>query len=274
MDIAAKIKQDINDYCVTLYKNEHRNHLGASILGKPCARQGYYVFRWAKLPTFDGRMLRLFNRGHREEPKFIEYLRGIGFQVTETTEDGKQIRIADICGHFGGSLDGEASAPAEYGLPPRFLVEFKTYNTKRFCKLVSDGVRKADEKYYAQCCLYMSKRGLSHCLFMATNKNDDDIHIEIIEADEQQAQAELRKADVIINAEYPPQRISDKKSFFECRYCDFKEICHEGELPEKNCRSCVNAKPVANGEWLCNKWSAIIPNDVIPNGCDEWSGIR
>ena len=44
-----------------------RAHLGASLLGHPCDRYLWLMFRWAVIEKFDGRILRLFQRGQREE---------------------------------------------------------------------------------------------------------------------------------------------------------------------------------------------------------------
>jgi hypothetical protein len=60
-----------------------RPHLGASVVGKPCERQLVYSFRHAMRKQTEGRMLRLFNRGHREEPSICASLRAIGVEVRE-----------------------------------------------------------------------------------------------------------------------------------------------------------------------------------------------
>lgn len=49
----------------------HRGHMGASLIGKECARSIWYDFFWATKSAFGGRMVRLFNRGHLEEGRFI-----------------------------------------------------------------------------------------------------------------------------------------------------------------------------------------------------------
>lgn len=58
-----------------------RGHLGASIIGKECWRQVFYDWRWATKVVPKGRMQRLWERGHREEPAFIEWLESVGAQV-------------------------------------------------------------------------------------------------------------------------------------------------------------------------------------------------
>ena len=52
----------------------HLGHLGASILGRDCPREIWYSFRWVHREKHEPRMLRLFIRGHLEEPRFIALL--------------------------------------------------------------------------------------------------------------------------------------------------------------------------------------------------------
>ena len=72
-----------------------RGHLGGSMIGRSCEREGYYSFRWAskskhkdehtgeEKPGHSGRTLRLFNRGHLEEFRFVEWLQDAGMDVLE-----------------------------------------------------------------------------------------------------------------------------------------------------------------------------------------------
>jgi len=81
----SKIKQqlieDVDQWSLK-FNEGHRSHLGASMIGKPCYRELWYSFRWVQTPTFEPRMLRLFQTGHREEPRFIEMLEAVGFKVS------------------------------------------------------------------------------------------------------------------------------------------------------------------------------------------------
>jgi hypothetical protein len=79
--LAKQILADIDEYAQKAYDDGHRNHLGASLIGHDCNRYLWYIFRWCLHEKFSGRMLRLFNRGHREEDRFIEFLEGIGFKI-------------------------------------------------------------------------------------------------------------------------------------------------------------------------------------------------
>ncbi len=85
---AQQIKDAIDAYCAEAYDDGHRTHLGASLIGHECSRHLWYVFRWVRHERFPPRMLRLFNRGHREEARFIEWLRGIGWEVSDRPSKG------------------------------------------------------------------------------------------------------------------------------------------------------------------------------------------
>lgn len=80
-EIKAKIIDGLEEVSCNLHPSEHRNHLGISEIGKPCSRFIFYKFRWMMLEEFDGRMRRLFARGHREEERYVNYLERIGCKV-------------------------------------------------------------------------------------------------------------------------------------------------------------------------------------------------
>jgi hypothetical protein len=103
------------------------------------------------------------NRGHREEGKIVQFLRGAGMVVYDAGESGElkeQLRISDCHGHFGGTPDGVATGCPD--LPPDMpcLLEFKTHNDKRFKDLQERGVFQAYLKYYVQMQIYMLKHNL------------------------------------------------------------------------------------------------------------------
>jgi len=269
------ILDDINEFCQELYEHGHRNHLGASELGKPCWRMLWYKFRWVKEVIPPGQILRLFNVGHTAEPRFISYLRGIGFEVKEFAEDGKQFRISGAMGHYGGSLDGMCKAPEKYQLSEDLVLlnEFKTNNTgPAFAKLDKEGVQKAKPEHFAQMSQYGYKYGLKYGLYLIENKNDSDIVIKIVPLDWNLGAQLEKKANDIIFSKEPPPRIAENPAMFECKFCDFIDICHKGATPEKNCRSCRNSMPTENATWTCSL-HGVIPSEFIKTGCDNWLPI-
>ena len=274
--LATDIKDNIDAYSKSLYSEEGpRTHLGISVIGEPCSRKIWLGWRWANFGEFDGRMLRLFNRGHREEERLIAYLKGVGFTVHETNpETGKQWRLSYLNGHYGGSCDGLGYCPPAWGYSKPIGFEFKTHNQKKFDLLKKEGVQKAFPKYYKQICSYGKGFNAEWFLYIGVNKNDDAIWPEWVKVDPKQADASYLRAEAIITSQTPPPKIAEVPTFFDCKYCDaFRDICHHGKPPLKNCRSCARARPVEDAQWYCDVHKANIPKEVIPLGCASYARI-
>jgi hypothetical protein len=278
MNNAVKTLERIDGWLEDTQEREHRKHLGASVIGEECMRKSYYIFRWAKKEAFGGRMLRLFGRGHLEEPRFMAYLRGIGCEVWETnpndidpkTGQARQWRVTDLEGHFGGSLDGVGRGIPD--LPPNtpFLIEAKTHNDKSFKDLLEKGVMGSKWKHFVQAQMYMHKKNLKWCLYMAVNKNDDDLYLELIPYNEDEAVRQLEKGRRIIFEPEIPPRISEKANWFKCTFCSFREICHYREVPEINCRTCIWAQPAAGGTWVCGRHDGAQRSEIQDQrGCNQ-----
>ena len=274
-EIEEFLLKSLEEISIKDFPAKHREHLGASVIGEECSRYLWYAFRWVKLNQFLGRMRRLFNRGHREEPEITRLLDLMGFfsrSIDPLTD--KQYKFSAVDGHYGGSCDGVLLMPWDRkDDSERILGEFKTHNEKLFTKLKKEKLKLAHPKHYAQMCTYGKAFKIRYGLYFAVNKNDDDIYIEFLELDWNYAEQLEKKASDIIHAEFPPNKISDNPAYFRCKYCDFHGICHRGEPVETNCRSCKNAKPVEKGEWFCGKFSNVIPNDFIAKGCNQHESI-
>jgi hypothetical protein len=197
----------------------------------------------------------------------------IGCKVWANTETGDQFRISGYKGHFGGSLDGVATGIPEV---PDFpvLLEFKTHSLKSFTKLKEVKVRQAKPEHYIQMQLYMGGFNLSYALYLAVNKNDDEIYGEIIPFDNTVYTQAQQKIQLIIDSKYPPNRISTQASWYECKFCDFHGICHKGEAPDRNCRTCKFSVPVQNKNWLCTKVNFLINPATASENCPHYEPIK
>lgn len=277
-ELAYQIETDINNYCSAAYDDGHRTHLGASIMGEECLRKLFYTFRWVKHVVYEGRMQRLFQVGHEAEPRFAKYLTALGFEVSRINPDtNKQWRMESLNGHYGGSLDAKIKAPAKYEISEDliFLGEFKTNNTgSGFTAVVDKGMRIAKPKHFAQASQYGLHYGLKYALYLIENKNDSNLTVEIVPLDWNLGRQLEQKAENIILAKYPPNKINENPVYWECKFCDFNAICHHGEKVEKNCRSCRHARPIEAAQWFCDRHTAIIPKDFIPKGCDDHVSVN
>lgn len=234
--------------------NNHRPHLGASLIGHACERSLWYTFHWCTQRSFEGRMLRLFETGQQEEARIVRNLRRIGVEVHETSPDGQQWRVSDIGGHFGGSMDAAAKgfpeAPKTWA-----VVEFKTHNVKSFTALKKDGVQKSKPLHYAQMQTYMGLTGMERAMYLAVCKDTDEMYGEWVHFDVAEFTRLRVKAERIITANEPPQRLSNDPSWYECKFCDHHAICHGERAPLHNCRTCLHstAELDGDGRWTCQE---------------------
>lgn len=253
----------------------HRGHMGASLIGGECARSIWYNFRWATKSNFDGRILRLFNRGHLEEARFIAMLLMIGCEVYQQDANGKQFRISHAEGHFGGSGDGVAIGLPD--LPPGTpaLTEFKTHSEKSFVELKLKGVREAKFEHYVQMNVYMRKMALAVGLYLAVNKNTDELYGEILFLDSEIADQFLDRGNTLVWMRSPPSKLNESPGFFKCRFCDHRPVCHLKAEPDRNCRTCEHSIPSESGTWVCKLGTpTVIEKEIQLVGCNHYSKAR
>lgn len=233
----------------------YRPHLGGSLIGHPCRRYLWLSFRWTRKASFTGRLLRLFQRGQLEEQVFVQELRAAGVEVWEADPDtGRQFRVDAFAGHFSGSMDGVALGLLEAPKTPH-LLEFKTHNAKSFAELVRNGVEKAKPQHYAQMQVYMGLGGLTRAFYLAVNKDTDELYSERVKYDADVCKRLIDKAEAVIFAEEPLERLSEDPAWFQCKRCDFRSLCHglgaDDSIPAVNCRTCAHSTPTRDGKWVC-----------------------
>ena len=263
-----------------------RSYLGMSGLGDPCARKLWYDFRWYSPDAITPRLKRLFARGHREEPEIEKILREIGYIVNDaktiediladtgcTLDEDNQIEMVAGFGHMKGHSDGVVENVVEAPLTVH-LAEYKTASDSKFkgYKKVNN-LKKSHPVYYAQTQLYMHFLKLTRCLWIVVNKNDDDLHIERIRYDKGFAEDLIRKGESIIIAEFPHKAAYPSKTFFECRWCNHKEICWSNAAPQMNCRTCDYISIEHGGKWECIYHKAELSTAKQRKGCENYTRV-
>lgn len=260
MDISGSTTPEtikrIFDHYQAKRKGEHRPHLGGSQIGRECDRALWYQFRWAWTPYFEGRMLRLFETGDREEDRVVRNLREVGVTVWDRDPDtGRQVRFEACGGHFALSLDGVGEGFAESKKP--HTLEFKTMNTKSFRKVSEDGLQKANAIYWAQCQIGMHLSKLERCYFFAVCKETDAIYGERIRYDPAEGIKLEAKANRIVFAPIPPSRITEDPSDWRCKFCPYFAVCQGNKIPEVHCRTCAHVTPERDGSWSCSQGNKV-----------------
>lgn len=258
---------------VSLEKKElpFRPHLGLSGIGAECHRKIWLDFRWATRKKVPANVVGLFDRGHSEEPRFVEALRAIGVTVQDVhPETGKQFKCSYANGHVGGSTDGFGVNFPDYA-DYWALLEFKTHSLKSFEDMCKKGVQLSKPVHYAQVQTYMKSFGVKRCLYMAVCKNDDRLYTEWIDVDEDYAQEKIDLAVDIVYNPAVPDRIALASSDYRCRTCDHRPVCWNkaGSEPDRNCRTCVHSYPNQVGTWGC-KFNGVQEDLDCYNPCSAY----
>ena len=246
-----------------------RDHLGASSIGHACERKLWFDFRWCSKPGFEGRTLRLFETGKREEIRVIENLREIKVTVWAVDPNtGLQITYGSFGGHYGGSLDGMIFGVDE--APETWhVLEVKTMNTRDFNRMKKEGVKKVKFLYYCQMQAYMHWSEVERAYFLCVCKETDEIYPERVYYDKKFAEGLELKAKRIVFSPTPLFKISDDPDLLpECHFCDHKKLCQGQCLPLVTCRTCAWVTPHEDGFWVCDRTEEKISSSGQRHPCE------
>lgn len=283
LNLHAQPTLDAVDRAIEQKENSkpRRGYLGMSSIGHSCMRHLWYYFHWVKNPNFDAAALKRFDDGHRGEDVQAERLRLIPTVTLHThNEDGGQFGFSLFGGHFKGHMDGAIQGLFE--APKTWHVwEHKQVAEKKqreLQKLIDDlGEKAALEKwnkiYYAQAVMYMSESGMKrhyttvssaggrHSISCRTEENPSE-HMRL-----------KGKAKMILLSDRPLEKISQSPTWYECKWCDFSDVCHGDTAPDINCRTCAHSTPILDGEdgeWQCAYYQNQRIDDVtMHTGCDK-----
>lgn len=250
-DLGLLIEQQIEHKAV---KNEVREYLGFSGVNDECQRKPWLAWRWANTDAeIPARVYRLFRRGDYEETVLLEELKAAGVRVVST-----QAEVEHFTGHARGHTDGILENVPDAPKTPH-LLEVKTMASSYFSKfkkqvdLIGFEMALADysKSYWGQIHLYMGYLNLTRCLYVITNKDNEERIYARVRFDKAVFDALNAKVLDLLSSETPPEGISQNPTFFKCKYCDFSDYCHKGSPPSRTCRSCANVELHDNGVWLC-----------------------
>ena len=212
-----------------------RQYLGASRLGVSCERQLQYEYAQAPVDPgreFSGRILRIFERGHRMEDAMVGWLRAAGFILKTESKDGQQFGFSVADGKLQGHCDGVfVGGPEGFAYPA--LWECKALGSKSWTDLAKKGLAASKPVYAAQVAIYQTYLGLfdNPAIFTAVNADSMEIYTDLVPFDAALAQKMSDRAVRVIQAteagELLPRGFA-QADHFECRFCSYAERCWGG----------------------------------------------
>lgn len=271
MSIIEQIANDIYEkYALDEKAATKRTHLGASVIGDKCVRHIFYEYRWYQSEVPEGRILRLFDTGKREEERVIKNLKDLGFKFLKSANNN-QFEFRDKSGHIGGSVDGIIEYfPAKYGnIKGNVILEIKTHSDKNFKKFAKEKVQSAFPKHYYQMQYYMGSMDTQYALYAAVNKNTDEMYYELVPFDNVTYLSLKETAESVVNSDALPGKLSQNPTWFECKMCKFYGICHKDKPADVNCRTCKHSVPYMNGTFGCSLLAKALSVDDQVKGCKQ-----
>ena len=214
-----------------------RDYLGASRLGVACERALQYEFANAPIDSgrrLEGRMLRIFERGHVMEDCMVSWLRAAGFDLRTRKPDGKQFGFSAADGRLRGHVDGVIVAGPE-GFAYPALWENKCLGNKSWRDLDKHKLAVSKPVYAAQVAIYQAYLELHEhpAIFTAINADTMEIYTELVPFDPALAQRMSDRAVKVITAtqagELLPRSFNDS-THFECRMCAWQDRCWRNPL--------------------------------------------
>ena len=257
-----------------------RNYLGMSQIGEECWRKLFYSFRNACKRQISASGIRAIEDGYLQEKVMIDRLKLLPYIELHTTDPeqfdnqiGFRLLDNQFCGHCDGIIKGILEAPKSW-----HIWECKAVNETKFKKLISlkdeFGEKKAlmewDIIYFAQAQIYMYCAELErHYLTVVSPGGRNYISCRT-ELDKNIALSLIEKAKTIIDDNWTiPAKLSEQREFYKCKWCEFSGICHDGDIPALNCKTCRYSETVADGKRYCNFKKEELKNEVLPIGCKD-----
>lgn len=226
------LKEPIDQFYLDRHKDREQRHFYISDAGK-CPRAVFFKFKNVPREKIDAHILRLFDHGdhmHQMIMKPLLSIRNIHVVSSEINIPPQEI------------ISGRADAIISDG-KELYVLDIKSMNSMIFAKL-----EEAKEENIDQLQLYLHFFKVPKGILLYVNKNSLELKEFIIPYNAKRAKALLKNLNDIkdkIDANIIPERLAEYPQVWQCRYCQFKDICSTagaGEIKWDNFKQKV--------EWL------------------------
>lgn len=218
MDISAIITKAIADSP----QDAPRNYIGASSIGKQCARAIWYGFVGAESTNPSPSLRTTFEIGKRLEGLLLDYMEEAGLILTRPSKDNDLFFSDADVPVFQGHCDALLHIPSTATV----IVEIKTANTASFSRFKHHGLREWNKTYYAQMQSYLGMSGFKRGILLAIDKNTSELHHEWVDYDDIYYHELKMKALAISVIGEPPEKINKNPIYFLCNSCFYRKTCH------------------------------------------------
>jgi CRISPR/Cas system-associated exonuclease Cas4 (RecB family) len=206
------LKELIDQFYLDKQKDKEQHHFYITDAGK-CARAIFFKFKNVPRKEIEANILRLFDHGdhiHQLIMKPLLSVREIHVVASEVNIPPQEL------------VSGRADAIISTG-KEMYVLDIKSMNSMIFRNLT-----EPKEENVAQLQLYLHYFKIPKGILLYVNKDNQELKEFIISYDKKTALnllASLSDLREKINSEIIPPRLSDYPDNWQCRYCQFKEVC-------------------------------------------------
>ena len=204
------LKDLIDKYYIDTERDREQHHFYITDGGK-CPRAVFFKFKNIPKEKMEARMLRLFDRGEYIQMQILNALFSMG--VVRASE----IRIPPQ-ELISGRADAIVTLENEL-----YVVDFKSMNSMIFRKLT-----EPKEENVNQIQLYMHFFKIPKAILLYISKDDLALKDFLVKYDKKRAEKllkDLSDLKIKIDNDIIPAITLDHKTNWQCRYCQFKDIC-------------------------------------------------
>ena len=206
------LRELIDKFYLTREKSKEQNHFYITDAGK-CGRALFFKFKNAPRKEMEANILRLFDHGdhiHQLIMKPLLSIREIHVVAAEINIPPQEL------------ISGRADAIISDG-KNLYVLDIKSMNSMIFNKLI-----EPKKENINQLQLYLHYFKISKGILLYVNKDNQHLKDFTIDYDKKQCLSLLKTLNDVkkkINKNIIPDRLPDYPSNWQCRYCQFKEIC-------------------------------------------------
>jgi CRISPR/Cas system-associated exonuclease Cas4 (RecB family) len=202
-----------------------------SQIGRDCEREIFYFVNDYPREPFKAKTLKMFECGNIAEELMAKRLHMLPqIELYTVAEDGKQFKFSDFDDRFSGRIDGAIRGLLE---APKKFHAWEHKSSGKIAALIKAkevyGPKKALEvwnySYYATAVLYMHYGEFERHYLTVSTPGGREYTSTRTEPNPVLVKHLIGKAKRILDAKSPPARISEQKSFYKCKNCDFRESC-------------------------------------------------
>ncbi len=213
------LKELIDKFYLDRQKDKEQHHFYITDAGR-CPRAVFFKFKNAPRKEMEANILRLFDHGdsiHQLIMKPLLSIRDIRVVTSEVNIPPQEI------------ISGRADAIISDG-KELYVLDIKSMNSMIFRNL-----EEPKEENINQIQLYLHYFKIPKGILLYVNKDNQELKEFIVNYNQKQAQFLLSGFTCLkkqIDSNIVPTRIPSYPGDWQCRYCQFKEICNMGESGE------------------------------------------